>query len=184
MKVKEESEKGGSKLNIQKTKIMSSHHFMANRRRNSGSCGRLYFWGSKITADLWCWRILLRVPWTARRSSQSILKCPVICISEVFDNSVPVLIPAYYSASPVFLMMYSVYKLNKQDNNIQTSYTPFSIWNQSVIQYPILTIASWPAYRSLSRQIRWCDIPVSWRIFYSLLWSTHSKALAWSKKPK
>ena len=23
--------------------------------------------------ELWCWRILLRVPWTARRSSQSIL---------------------------------------------------------------------------------------------------------------
>ena len=51
MKVKEESEKVGLKFNIQKTKIMSSHHFMANRRRNSGSCGRLYFWGSKITAD-------------------------------------------------------------------------------------------------------------------------------------
>ena len=29
----------------------------------------------KIDAfELWCWRILLRVPWTARRSSQSILK--------------------------------------------------------------------------------------------------------------
>ena len=27
-----------------------------------------------ITADLWCWRRLLRVPWTARRSNQSILK--------------------------------------------------------------------------------------------------------------
>ena len=24
--------------------------------------------------ELWCWRILLRVPWTARRSKQSILK--------------------------------------------------------------------------------------------------------------
>ena len=24
--------------------------------------------------DLWCWRRLLRVPWTARRSSQSILR--------------------------------------------------------------------------------------------------------------
>ena len=32
MKVKEESEKAGLKINIQKTKIMtSSHHFMANR---------------------------------------------------------------------------------------------------------------------------------------------------------
>ena len=29
----------------------------------------------KIDAfELWCWRRLLRVPWTARRSSQSILK--------------------------------------------------------------------------------------------------------------
>ena len=29
----------------------------------------------KIDAfELWCWRILLRIPWTARRSSQSILK--------------------------------------------------------------------------------------------------------------
>ena len=24
--------------------------------------------------ELWCWRILLRVPWTSRRSSQSVLK--------------------------------------------------------------------------------------------------------------
>ena len=31
--------------------------------------------GRKIDAfELWCWRRLLRVPWTARRSSQSILK--------------------------------------------------------------------------------------------------------------
>ena len=27
------------------------HHFMANRWGNSGNSGRLYFWGSKITAD-------------------------------------------------------------------------------------------------------------------------------------
>ena len=26
------------------------------------------------TFELWCWRILLRIPWTARRSNQSILK--------------------------------------------------------------------------------------------------------------
>ena len=31
MKVKVESEKAGLKLNIQKTKIMASHHFMANK---------------------------------------------------------------------------------------------------------------------------------------------------------
>ena len=51
MKVKEESEKVGLKLNIQKTKIMASHHFMGNRWGNSGNSVRLYFGGSKITAD-------------------------------------------------------------------------------------------------------------------------------------
>ena len=31
--------------------------------------------GPRINAfELWCWRKLLRVPWTARRSNQSILK--------------------------------------------------------------------------------------------------------------
>ena len=29
---------------------------------------------SKVSFELWCWRRLLRVPWTARRSNQSILK--------------------------------------------------------------------------------------------------------------
>ena len=143
MKVKEESEKVGLKCNIQKSKIMASGPItMGNRWGNSGNSERLYFWGSKITADggcsheikrhlllgrkvmtnldsilksrnitlptkvhlvkamvfpvvmhgcdswtikktepwridafeLWCWRRLLRVPWTARRSNQSILK--------------------------------------------------------------------------------------------------------------
>ena len=45
MKVKEESEKVGLKLNIQKTMIMASDHFMANRWRNSGNSVRLYFSG-------------------------------------------------------------------------------------------------------------------------------------------
>ena len=47
MKVKEESEKVGLKLNIQKTKIMASgsHHFMGNRWGNSGNSVRLYFFG-------------------------------------------------------------------------------------------------------------------------------------------
>ena len=141
MQVKQESEKAGLKLSIQKTKIMASSPFMANRWGNSGNSGDFIFLGSKITADgdcsreikrclllgrkvmtsldsilksrdtlptnvclvkamvfpvfiygceswtvkkadhrkidafeLWCWRRLLRVPWTARRSNQSILK--------------------------------------------------------------------------------------------------------------
>ena len=42
-KVKEKSEKVGLKVNIQKTKIMASHHFMGNRWGNSGNSVRLYF---------------------------------------------------------------------------------------------------------------------------------------------
>ena len=46
--MKEESEKVGSKLNIQKTKVMYviwSHHFMADRWGNNGNSDRLYFGG-------------------------------------------------------------------------------------------------------------------------------------------
>ena len=144
MKVKEESEKIGVKLNIQKTKIMASSP-ITSWQIDGGTVGTVtdfIFWGSKITADgdcsheikrclllgrkvmtnldsilksrditlstkvhlvkamvfpvvmhgcesctikktacrgtdafeLWCWRRLLRISWTARRSNQSILK--------------------------------------------------------------------------------------------------------------
>ena len=68
--------------------------------------------------------------------------------------------------------MYSAYKLNEQGDNIQPWHTPFPIWNQSAVPCPVLTVASWPAYRFLKRQVRWSGIPISWRIFHSLLWST------------
>ena len=144
MKVKEESEKVGLKLNIQKTKIMVSGPITPWEidGETVETVSDFIFWGSKITADgdcrheikrglllgkkvmtnldsilksrdmtlptkvclvkamvfpvvmygceswtikkaehrgidafeLWCWRRLLRVPWTARRSNQSILK--------------------------------------------------------------------------------------------------------------
>ena len=51
---------------------------------------------------------------------------------------------------------------NKQGDNIQPWRTPFPICNQSVVPCPVLTVASWPAYRF---------------IFHSLLWTTQSKAL-------
>ena len=141
MKVKEESEKVGLKLNIQKTKIMVSGP-ITSWEIDGETVSDFLFGGSKITADgdcsheikrrlllrrkvmtklnsifesrdvtsstkvhlvkamifplvmygceswtmkkaehqridafeLWCWRRLLRVPWTARRSKQSILK--------------------------------------------------------------------------------------------------------------
>ena len=144
MKVKEESEKVGLKLNIQKTKIMASGPITSRQidRETVETVAYFIFLGSKITADgdcsheikrcillrrkvmanldrilkgrditlpikvcvvkamvfpvvmygcenwtvkkvehqridafeLWCWRRLLRVPWTARRSNQSILQ--------------------------------------------------------------------------------------------------------------
>ena len=61
--------------------------------------------------------------------------------------------------------MCSAYKLNKQGDNIQPCCTPFPIWNQSVVPCPVLTVASWPAYRFFKRQVRWSGIPISWRIF-------------------
>ena len=46
MKVKEENEKGGLKLNIQKTKIMASSPITyGNRWGNNGNSDRLYFFG-------------------------------------------------------------------------------------------------------------------------------------------
>ena len=144
MKVKEESEKVGLKLNIQKTKIMASGPITSREigGETVETVADFLFLGSKITADddcsheikrllllgkkvmtnldsilksrditlltkvhlfkamvfpvvtygreswtikktecqridafeLWCWRRLFGVPWTARRSNQSILK--------------------------------------------------------------------------------------------------------------
>ena len=55
MKVKEESEKVGLKLNVQKTKIMASGPITAwpidGPWGNNGNSDRLYFLASKITAD-------------------------------------------------------------------------------------------------------------------------------------
>ena len=82
-----------------------------------------------------------------------------------------ILIPAYASSSLAFCTMYSAYKLYKQGGNIQPWHTPFPIGNQSVVPSPVLTVASWPAYRFHRRQVRWSDIPKSLRIFHSLLWS-------------
>ena len=87
-----------------------------------------------------------------------------------------ILIPACGSSTLAFLMMYSAYKLNTQGDNTQPWCIPFPIWNQSVVPCPVLTVASWPAYRFLRRQVRWSGIPISWRVF-QFVWSTQSKAL-------
>ena len=68
MKVKQESEKVGLKLNSENADHgIRSHHFIGNRRGNSGNSVSLYFGGSKITADGDCSheikRLLLLGPW-------------------------------------------------------------------------------------------------------------------------
>ena len=150
MKVKEESEKVGLKLNIQKTKIMASGPitsweidgetvetvsdfiFLGSKITTDGDCSheikRRLLLGRKVMTnldsilksrditlptkvrlvkatvfpvvmygceswtvkkaecqrfdafELWCWRRLLRDPWTARRSNQSILKISPGCL--------------------------------------------------------------------------------------------------------
>ena len=100
------------------------------------------------------------------------------------------LIAACDSSSPAFHMMYSTYKLNKQGDNIPVTWctldTLLSQFCTSVVPCPVLTVPSWPVYRFLSRQVRWSGIPISLRIFHSLLCFikcasfvvTQSKALA------
>ena len=78
-----------------------------------------------------------------------------------------ILIPACASSSLEFHMMYSAYKSSKQGDSIQPWHTPFPIFNQSVVPCPVLTVASWPTYRFLRRQVRWSGIPISLRIFYN-----------------
>ena len=67
--------------------LKKQRHYFANKGPSTQSCGfPLVVYGcenwtikeaehQRIDAfELWCWRRLLRVPWTARRSNQSILK--------------------------------------------------------------------------------------------------------------
>ena len=108
----------------------------------------------------------------------------VICITEVIDISPSNLDSDCSSCTPTFCMMYSAYELNKQGDNIQPWRTPFLIWNQSIVPCLVLTVASRPAHRFLRRKVKWSGIPICWRIFHSLLWSTQSNTLAQSMKQK
>ena len=74
-----------------------------------------------------------------------------------------VLIPACASSSLAFHKIYSAYKLNKH-SVCKTTYSLdvlLSWFGTSLFVFPcpVLTVASWPAYRFLRRQIRWSGIP-------------------------
>ena len=67
--------------------IKKQRHYLADKCPSSQSygfsCSHVWMWGLDLKKaahwrvdafELWCWRRLLRVPWTARTSNQSILK--------------------------------------------------------------------------------------------------------------
>ena len=55
--------------------------------------------------------------------------------------------------------------LNPTSSALQEEGWPFPIWNKFVVSCPVLTVASWPAYGFLRRQVKWSCIPISSRIF-------------------
>ena len=81
-------------------------------------------------------------------------------MSEVIDISPGNLDSSLCFFQPSVSPMYSAYKLNKHNDNIQPWRTPSLIWNQSV-PCPVLTVASGCAYRFLRRQVRWSGILIS-----------------------
>ena len=62
-----------------------------------------------------------------------------------------ILTPAGASSSLALGTMHS-----KQGDHTQPWHTPFPILNQSTVPRPVLTVASWSAYRFLRRQVMWC----------------------------
>ena len=61
------------------------------------------------------------------------------------------LIPPWASPSTAFLKMYSV---SKQGDNIHPCHTLSQICTQSIVPRSVLTVASWPVFRFLRRQVR------------------------------
>ena len=74
--------------------------------------------------------------------------------------------------------MYSAYKLNKQNDNIQPCHTTFPVLNQSIVPCSVLIVASWLAYGFLRKQVKWSSTPISWRIFHSFLGSNIVKGFS------
>ena len=110
-------------------------------------------------------------------SSRSAVRVVLCAYPRLLIFLLAILIPAFDSSRLAFQVMYSAYKLSKQDDNIQPWCTPFPIFNQLVVPCLILTVASLPASRFLRRWVRWSDIAIYLRNFHSSLWSTQSNAL-------
>ena len=61
--------------------------------------------------------------------------------------------------------------------------TPFPIWNQAAVPCPVRTVASWPAYRFLKRQVRCSYIP-SLSEFSTVYCDPHSQRLWHSQESR
>ena len=89
MKVKEESEKVGLKLNIQKPKIMASGPITSWQidKETVETVSDFIFWGSKITADVDCRHEIKRCLFLGRKAMKnldSILKSRDITLPKRF----------------------------------------------------------------------------------------------------
>ena len=113
---------------------------------------------------------------TLKKPFSSSLLSSITVVSSAYLRLL-ILLPALLSSacdssSPAFCKMHFAYKFNKQGDSIQPYHNPFAILNQSIVPCLILIVASQLTYRFLRRQVRWSGIPISSRIFHSLLWST------------
>ena len=127
---------------------------------NGTKCHDLHFMNVKFKPDgsLSYFTFIKRLFSSSSVSAMRVVSSPYLKLLIFLPE---ILIPACASSSWAFHMMYSSYKLNKQDDNIQPLCIPFPIWNQSVFTCSVLTVSSWPAYRFLRRQVRWSGIPIS-----------------------
>ena len=97
------------------------------------------------------------------------------------------LISACDSSSLEFYMAYSVYKLNKQGDNMQPCHTPFPIWNQSVDPCPVQTVASWLLHQRFGHKLGllWCWLVYlgnklrSFCHFWDCTWVLHFRLFRW-----
>ena len=162
-----------SDFGVQENKVCHSfHHFLIYLPWSDGTrCHDLVFWMLNFKPPF----SLSSFIFIKRLLSSSLLPAIRVVSSAYLRLLIfllTILIPACAWSSPTFHMTYSAYKFNKQGDNIQPWHIPFPIWNQSLVPCPVLTGASWPAYIFLRGQVRWSGIPISLRIFHSLLWST------------
>ena len=84
---------------------------------------------------------------SSRGSSFSVIKVEQSVYLRLLIFLLAILIPACASSSPVFCMIYSANKLNKQGDDIQSRCTPSPTLNHSAVPCLVLTLVSWPAYR-------------------------------------